>query len=288
MKNKGFKKKRFKYRRRSVIPASAGNQKNSLSAVYKVLISCATDKGPKRTNQDYYGFRAGSEIITFDQERLSCVKEYDAVKDLLAAVADGVSMAYHPDNPEEDAQAIAVKHLLTNMYYQFNMNGQENQIADELNELVLEQAEKYHGPLATTISLVGMTDGKIKVMYLGDSPVLHVHNGVLEMITPPKQTNFLECYLGNTFASGRKMAVYQSYPITPGDTWIIASDGALEALTFSDGSIDSKTILEIINGHKDNPALELVEISGSRIIPGEERKCADNRTAVVIQIEEGV
>lgn len=190
MRKKGFNKKRFKYCRRLILPVKADYLQEPASS-FRISISCATDKGMKRTNQDYYGVRTGSEIITFDQERASYEKEFHDVKDLVAAVADGVSMTSHPEDPEEDAQAIAVKYLLNNMYYQFRMGSQEKIIADELNEMVIEQADRFGGTLATTLSAIAMADNTVRIMYLGDSPVLHIHKGVLQMITPPKQSNYL-------------------------------------------------------------------------------------------------
>ena len=155
MKRKSFsnKKKNYSIRLQKTVPPLPAQP------AYRMQVSCATDRGPKSSNEDYYGFRHGSEIITFDQFRNSFITELSGHDDLVAAVADGVTMTWHPDNPEEDAQAIAVKYLLNTDYYRFNMDQQVPFIADDLNNLVLSTSIRLGGLMATTISAAGIHNG---------------------------------------------------------------------------------------------------------------------------------
>lgn len=282
MKRKSFsnKKKNYSIRLQKTVPPLPAQP------AYRMQVSCATDRGPKSSNEDYYGFRHGSEIITFDQFRNSFITELSGHDDLVAAVADGVTMTWHPDNPEEDAQAIAVKYLLNTDYYRFNMDQQVPFIADDLNNLVLSTSVRLGGLMATTISAAGIHNGMVRIMYIGDSPIIRIHQHKVTMITPVKYTSWLDDYLGNPLAYGSDMVSVSSFPASAGDWLILATDGVTEALTLPDHSLDENLLLTVLETDCTNPAGALVKISGERIVPGTGHRCEDNRTAVVIRIME--
>ena len=253
---------------------------------YRLTVSCATDQGPNDTNQDYYGFRYGRETVLFENRLQSWNKEI-VTDTCLAAVADGVTMSYHPDSPEEDAQAVAVKYLLSELYDSYFETDKKYILADCLNEAVIRQSERYGQALATTIAAAGIHDDRIRIMYIGDSAVLRIHEGNLYRCTPVKVTSFLLDYVGDPDTPGRRMAVFEEYPLCEGDTWILATDGVTDPLTYEDFSLDEYSIVSIIENNTENAAHELVRVSGETYNPVYSTNlCTDHRTAIVIHINE--
>ncbi len=251
-----------------------------------IVISCACVQGAKETNQDYYGLRCGSETETLETGGSFLEKRMNHISHITAAVADGVSLSFHPENMNEDAAAVTVNHLLSQLYYQSEHESQLPLIADELNRLILNRSKQMKGRMATTLSAIFINPQKAVLMYTGDSPMIRIHGKHFRLITPLKTSSYLENYLGNAYHSGRDMSSFVSFPLCKNDIYILATDGALEAFYKEDGTLDQDEIRRIVLDMPGNNAQNLIRISGERNLAGTEMKCTDDRTAMIIRIEE--
>ena len=248
-------------------------------------ISCASDPGKDDSNRDYFGYRHRDNTLLYENRIPSCHDRTD--EPLLACVADGETVIRRPDNPEEDAGAVSVRHLLNEEYENYFDDELKYHAADAINDSVIRQAELLGYDLSASFAAIGIKDHIVRIMYFGNCSVLHIHEGKLNRYTPLKMSNFINTYAGNDTLRGSEMAVFSDYPLCKGDTWILTTDGVSEPLTGIDYNINDDLIMRIVKNNPVNPAEVLVKVSGETYYPFYTTDlCKDSRTAVVIRIEE--
>lgn len=251
----------------------------------RIQISCSSDPGPNDINQDYFGYRCGNRTVLFENGLFSCAEDADLP--LLAAVADGETMISRPDHSGDDSASVAVRHLLNQQFDNFFDAEGKYYAADAVNECVVRQAALIGYDLCASLAAIGLHGNSVHTMYLGNCAIIHIHDGKLNLCTPLKMSSFTDTYAGNDTMRGREMAVFREYPLCKGDTWILMTDGVSDPFTDINYNLYDDLIMRITKLNPVNPAQVLVRISGETYDPiYTTNLCSDNRTAIVIHIDE--
>ena len=258
----------------------------SISANAFALVSCATHLGHKRTNQDsYVAVEEGRKPVyslcsKIKQNTFVCEKHQ-----LMAAVCDGVSVSYHPHNPEKDASSLVCKAITAFDFFPLSDEKAMSDAMETLNQAVCEEAETHHDTMATTLSFLMIENDLARVVYIGDSPAVVIkNNGILHNIGGPlSKGEPLAYYLGNANLKANKMYSSMLVTVDPGEVFILGTDGALNNFLGDDEGMNA--LAQIAHSNIDSIASEIINEAARR----EKRKpffqrYHDNRTVIAIKI----
>jgi serine/threonine protein phosphatase PrpC len=172
--------------------------------------------------------------------------------------------------------------------------------AREANRRVIEAARRlgFHEGVGTTLVAAVIHERSLYFLSVGDSAVFHVHNGQARMVNRPHVfANLLDAAVASGQISRAEAEQHperesltsfigihvleeidhntEAWPLAPGDTVLLASDGMFKTL-------DPAGISECLAGHPQSWPRALVERTLARQMPGQ-----DNVTVVSITPDSG-
>lgn len=223
----------------------------------------ATHPGQRPHNEDYIG------IITPEADQL-------AIKGALFAVADGVSGCA----AGREAAEAAVRSLSADYYATPDTWGIpyaiDKVLAATNRWLLAQRSSAEVGALATTLSAIVLRGQRFYIAHVGDSRIYRLRGDAFEQLTVDhvwdtpgmshvlKRAVGLDAYLAVDYSEG-ELAI--------GDRFILLSDGVWETL-------GDKHIHEILHLHVD------ARRAGAALVQAAiEKGCADNASAVVVDVE---
>lgn len=212
---------------------------------YSVHYHARTDIGYRDVNQDNFMVDTKFAYSAEDCE-IKGYMECEPEEWHVVAVADGVAGANHGELASR-AAIQAVSHFVD--YYREDSGLHENlieELLNQLNEKIVSLGEII-GKTASTISIMLWKDHQYCIANIGDSPVYRLSKGHLEQLSKEhtvarekieageqpsvREFHVLSKYLGKKGIAGSEMAYIQTGEISPGDIFMICSDGISGVLT---------------------------------------------------------
>lgn len=215
--------------------------KNQTAPALRLDVTAVTLGGPRGGNDDRYVM--GTENDLRLAKAKSRMQVYGGVP-FLAAVADGVSST--PDKGEIAQFAVEQLGKL------FRQGADPRTWLQEVNRaassLYLDPEKSIPTPSgATTLSLLAFTGTRVIAANVGDSPILRIRGEeMMPMFLPHSQYaqdplqvgrdrrqdgGALTNFIGNPYYSKSK-EFFMEELVQPGDTYVVCSDGAAQAVTW--------------------------------------------------------
>lgn len=261
----------------------------------RLNISVSTNIGKRRTNNEDNFYADGRKLTEGISDDFSASFEEDLSERRIYAVCDGMG----GESFGELASAMAVRVLGE---YRDSINSAADikdlektvdSYANEANARVLDEVISAGGDRGgTTLTLACVRDGRVFMYYLGDSRIYMFRNGVLTRLSrdhtvaydmvdsniyteeeaeKSPDRHMLTMYLGSDEENeGLRAGFAGSYTLTPGDRYLLCSDGLNEMcstdeikkiLSSGKSDIARKLVARALeNGGKDNVTCLVIEV----------------------------
>lgn len=229
----------------------------------KLSFGHATHAGKRSHNEDYIG------IATPEPDQL-------AVKGALFAIADGVSGC----SAGREAAEGAVRGLSADYYATpdtWSIPYAIDKVLVATNRWLLAQRTGADsGALATTLSALVLRGQRFYIAHVGDTRIYRLRGEIFEQLTTDHvwDTPGMSHVLKRAVGLDAHLAVdYSEGELSAGDKFVLASDGVWETL-------GDKRMHELLHLHIDPE-----RASAALIQAAIEKDCADNASAVVVQVD---
>ncbi len=191
----------------------------------------------------------------------------DTPRGALFAVSDGVSTV----RDGQWAAQTTCKRLAS--FFDRDVQPGLNSLQQLVNEIDWELRGRGKGNAACTLSLLWLTGGYAHVLNIGDSQVLRVRHGELQVLTAPRSmAGGLRNYMGMGVRLNDAMQVWRQ-ALWPGDLFMLLSDGVMQVMK-------NEELLDTWWEAAGDPKLTV-----SRIVDDiEARKGEDDATVIVVDI----
>lgn len=262
----------------------------------RLNISVSTNIGKRRSNNEDNFYADGRQLTDGISDDFSASFEEDLSERRIYAVCDGMG----GESFGELASAAAVRVLgeyrdrINSAADMKELETAVDMYASEANDRVLSDVAAAGGDRGgTTLTLACVRDGRVYMFYLGDSRIYMYRNGVLTRLTRDHTVAYsmvdsniyseeeaerspdrhkLTMYLGfDEENEGLKAGSAGSYTLTPGDRYLLCSDGLNEMCSTDE-------IKKILSSGKSDIARRLVD----RALDNGGR---DNVTCLVIEVK---
>lgn len=229
-----------------------------------------SDKGRKDGNQDFHG------ICLPREPQLSS-------KGVAVAIADGISSSEFG----QVASQSAVRSLLEDYYCTsdaWSVKTSVERVLTATNSWLYSQTQQGQGRYdkdrghVCTLSALVLKSTTAHIFHVGDCRIYQVQGQALEQLTQDHRVRIssAESYLGRALGiSGRLEIDYRSFSISPGDTFILATDGVYE-------HVSPEFMLGAMARHQDD--LD----TASKLIAAEAFRAgsADNLTVQIVRVDQ--
>ncbi|WP_417565264.1 protein kinase domain-containing protein [Marinobacter sp.] len=228
-----------------------------------------SDAGPKPVNQDFHG------LLVPDNHQL-------LTKGIAVAIADGVSSS----NVSQIASESAVAGFLSDYFStpdSWSVKQSAQRVLRATNAWLYAQTRQSQyrydrdRGYVCTLSVMVLKSATAHIFHVGDARIYRVYPGQLERLTNDHRLWLAQenSCLTRAMGIGDQLDIdYQSLPIQPGDTFLLATDGIYE-------HIDERTMAAIIreSGSDLDGAARLLSATAL------ERGSDDNLTAQIIRVD---
>ena len=240
-----------------------------MSRELKICIGQFSDRGRKEINQDFHG-------ILVPQEPLL------SMKGIAIAIADGVSSS----SVSQIASESAVKSFLTDYYCtsdSWSVKTSGVRVISAVNAWL--HAQTRSGPYrydaergyVCTFSALVLKSRMAHIFHVGDARICRLAGQTLEPLTEDHRVivSADQSYLGRALGAAPRVEIdYSSFPVSVGDVFVIATDGAYEFA-------DSRTIASIIHENAEN-----LDAAARIIVESAYKKGSyDNITVQVVRVD---
>lgn len=226
-----------------------------MSTILRVTLGQASLAGDHDTNQDFHGalLPRGHQL---------------ASKGIALALADGISSS----QVSQIASQTAVRSFLDDYYATseaWSVRRAAERVLSAINGWLHSQTmggdgrfEKDRGYVCTFSALI-LKGRDLHLVHVGDSRIYRVHTNALEQLTEDHRVRLsaTESYLGRALGTGAHVEIdYRSWEAEPGETYLLATDGAYSHLQADD-------VHQALRQHPQDPdaaATHLVSLARSR------------------------
>lgn len=232
-------------------------------------IGQCTDPGRKAVNQDFHGALIPREPLL-------------GHKGAALALADGISSS----DVSQIASAMAVKSFLDDYFCTseaLSVRKAVEHVLSAINSWLFSETrrsafryDKDRGYVCTFSALV-VKAHTAHLFHIGDSRIYRLHASGLEQLTKDHrlQLSQHERYLSRALGSDEYVEIdYQALPLTPGDTFLLATDGVYE-------HADTGFVLATLREHADDLDAAAQRIVEHALARGSE----DNLTLQILRID---
>lgn len=228
-----------------------------------------SEAGTKPVNQDFHG------LLVPDNHQL-------ATKGIAVAIADGVSSS----KVSQIASESAVAGFLSDYFStpdSWSVKQSAQRVLRATNAWLYAQTRQSQyrydrdRGYVCTLSVMVFKSATVHLFHIGDARVYRVHPGQLELLTTDHRLWLSQenSCLTRAMGLGDQLDIdYQSLPIQPGDTFLLATDGIHEY-------IDQRRMAAIIRESGDDLDAAARRLSATAL----EHGSSDNLTAQIIRID---
>jgi serine/threonine protein phosphatase PrpC len=216
-----------------------------------------------------YGGASLKGLYDENKDAWTIIGHQASQKGVIFIVCDGVSVT-----PEGKWAAECTCKTLTEYYRKSDKISSQglSQSIIEANWLVRGQGR---GVAACTVTLGWIFEDILHIIYVGDSPAFHIHNGAVSKMTLARQTGPLRSYIGMGPLITEHIKVEQT-KLIDGDWVVLASDGVGDFLSLP----------TLIEQCKESP-LYLNEFAISVITGTQELNNEDDATVMILNYRVG-
>jgi len=234
-----------------------------------VSIGQHSDKGRKELNQDFYGALVPGEPQLTN-------------KGIAIALADGISSSA----VSRVAAESAIKSFLDDYYCTsdaWTVRNAAERVLKATNTWLYAETrrsefryERDKGYVCTFSGMV-LKSNTAHLFHVGDARIYRVAGKSLEQLTRDHRVYVSreQSHLARALGIDAHLEIdYQALPLSPGDTFILATDGVYE-------HIDSSTLIDLIHAHAD----DLDEAARRAVHIAYDAGSKDNLTALIVRVD---
>jgi len=239
-----------------------------MSASLRITLGQHSQAGRKAVNQDFHGavIPTGAHLGT---------------KGIAIALADGISSSA----VSQLASAAAVRGFLDDYYCTseaWSVRRAAHRVINASNSWLHAQTQrsdarfdKDRGYVCTFSALI-LKGREAHLLHVGDTRVYRLHAQALEQLSEDHRVRVssVETYLGRALGAGPTVEIdYSTWPLEPGEVYLLATDGAYEHLDAAamhaalashpddlDAAAGALTTAALARGSEDNLTVQLVRI----------------------------
>ena len=233
----------------------------------KISVGQHSDKGRKKTNQDFHGVLIPAEPLL-------------SLKGIAVVLADGISSS----NVSRIAAESAVKGFLTDYYCtseSWSVRTSAQRVLEATNSWLHSQTRSQYSydrdrGYVCTLSALVLKSTTGHLFHVGDSRIYRVSGNTLEQLTEDHRVvvSSQQSYLGRALGANSQVEIdYLAFKVEKGDTFVLVTDGIYEhvgervmARMVKDGAADlEQAAIAMVElafelGSKDNLTVQIVRV----------------------------
>ena len=240
-----------------------------MTGALRITLGQHSRAGRKAVNQDFHGAAVPTGTLL-------------ATKGIAIAIADGIGSSA----VSQVASAAAVRSFLDDYHdtsEAWTVRRSAQRVLEATNAWLHAQTRRSDARFdpdrgyVCTFSALILKGREAHLLHVGDTRVYRLHAQALEQLTEDHRlhASSVETYLARALGMGPSIEIdYRHWPLTPGEVYLLASDGAYEHL-------DAAAVHKALQAHGD----DVDQAASALIDTALERGSQDNLTVQLVRID---